>query len=287
MIRKRFFYALLLSFISIMLAAQTPTPPFVEEGKTWLVLVSDHQMGSVWEKHFGGINYFIQGDTVIGSQVCQKVYLSHYVEETPIHHSDTTYYASLYEKDNRVYLYAPDSDKAGLLYDFSLEEGESATFRLVDHLDARLAKDTVLTVTERAVVTGTLPDDEPGTKRTFVRLTLSGKSTDGQASEPTQWFAGIGDAYGPFCTGARPKTAADFDYFKDVGTLIPGYMVCQTEKGIVFETGFQETGVGINHICPGTQATVDGAIYDLNGRRLGEAPKQGIYIQGRKKRLAR
>lgn len=287
MIRKRFFYALLLSFISIMLAAQTPTPPFVEEGKTWLVLVSDHQMGSVWEKHFGGINYFIQGDTVIGSQVCQKVYSSHYVEETPIHHSDTTYYASLYEKDNRVYLYAPDSDKAGLLYDFSLEEGESATFRLVDHLDARLAKDTVLTVTERAVVTGTLPDDEPGTKRTFVRLTLSGKSTDGQASEPTQWFAGIGDAYGPFCTGARPKTAADFDYFKDVGTLITGYMVCQTEKGIVFETGFQETGVGINHISPGTQTTVDGAIYDLNGRRLGEAPKQGIYIQGRKKRLAR
>lgn len=287
MIRKRFFYALLLSFISIILAAQTPMPPFVEEGKTWLVLVSDHQMGSVWEKHFGGINYFIQGDTVIGSQVCQKVYSSHYVEEAPIHHSDTTYYASLYEKDNRVYLYAPDSDEAGLLYDFSLEEGESATFRLVDYLDARLAKDTVLTVTERAVVTGTLPDDEPGTKRTFVRLTLSGKSTDGQASEPTQWFAGIGDAYGPFCTGARPKTAADFDYFKDVGTLIPGYMVCQTEKGIVFETGFQETGVGINHINPGTQTTVDGAIYDLNGRRLGEAPKQGIYIQGRKKRLAR
>ena len=287
MIRKRFFYALLLSFISIILAAQTPTPPFVEEGKTWLVLVSDHQMGSVWEKHFGGINYFIQGDTVIGSQVCQKVYSSHYVEEAPIHHSDTTYYASLYEKDNRVYLYAPDSDEAGLLYDFSLEEGESATFRLVDYLDARLAKDTVLTVTERAVVTGTLPDDEPGTKRTFVRLTLSGKSTDGQASEPTQWFAGIGDAYGPFCTGARPKTAADFDYFKDVGTLIPGYMVCQTEKGIVIETGFQETGVGINHISPGTQTTVDGAIYDLNGRRLGEAPKQGIYIQGRKKRLAR
>lgn len=65
----------------------------------------------------------------------------------------------------------------------------------MDYLDARLAKDTVLTVTERAVVTGTLPDDEPGTKRTFVRLTLSGKSTDGQAGKPTQWFAGIGDAY--------------------------------------------------------------------------------------------
>lgn len=284
---KRFYYALLFSFIGITLAAQKPILPFVEEGKKWTVFVSDHKMGSIWQMHFGGVNYFMQGDTVIGSHVCKKIYTSNFVEGSPVLHSDTTYYASLYEEDNRVYLYAPDSDEAGLLYDFGLEESESATFRLVDYLDARLAKDTVLTVTERAVVTGTLPDDEPGTKRTFVRLTLSGKSTDGQAGKPTQWFAGIGDAYGPFCTGARPKTAVDFDYFKDVGTLIPGYMVCQTEKGIVFETGFQETGVGINHISPGTQTTVDGAIYDLNGRRLGEAPKQGIYIQGRKKRLAR
>ncbi len=282
---KRFFYTLLFSFSGIMLAAQTPTSPFVEEGKTWYVLVSDHQMGSAWERYFGGVHYFIQGDTVIGSQVCKKVYSSRYVETTPIHHSDTTYYASLYEEDNRVYLYAPDSDEAGLLYDFGLEEGESATFRLVDYLDARQAKDTVLTVTERAVVTGTLMGDASGAERTFVRLTLSGKSADGQAGGPTQWFAGVGDAYGPFCTGAQPKTAADFDYFKDVGTLIPGYMLCQTEQSFVFETGFQETGVGIDHIRSGTQTTDKGAIYDLSGRHLDEAPARGIYIQNGKKHI--
>lgn len=284
---KRFYYALLFSFIGITLAAQKPILPFVEEGKKWTVFVSDHKMGSIWQMHFGGVNYFMQGDTVIGSHVCKKIYTSNFVEGSPVLHSDTTYYASLYEEDNRVYLYAPDSDEAGLLYDFGLEESESATLRLVDYLDARLAKDTVLTVTERAIVTGAFPDDEPGTERAFVRLTMRGASASGLAGEPTQWFVGVGDAYGPFCTGAQPKTAADFNYFKDAGALIPGYMVCQTEKGIVFETGFQESGVGIGHIHTGTQATDSGTIYDLSGRHLGEAPKQGIYIQGRKKRLAR
>lgn len=69
---KRFYYALLFSFIGITLAAQKPILPFVEEGKKWTVFVSDHKMGSIWQMHFGGVNYFMQGDTVIGSHVCKK-----------------------------------------------------------------------------------------------------------------------------------------------------------------------------------------------------------------------
>lgn len=50
---------------------------------------------------------------------------------------------------------------------------------------------------------------------------------------------------------------------------------------------FENYEVGIDRIGTGTQTVGEGAIYDLSGRRLGEAPKQGVYIQGRKKRIAR
>ena len=97
------------------------------------------------------------------------------------------------------------------------------------------------------------------------------------------WINGVGFVQGPF---SMKRTLASWrshhsDYFADE-------MNCYLEDSLVSYTWtLDNKPVGIDRIGTGTQAVDNGAIYDLSGRCLGEAPKQGVYIQGRKKRIAR
>lgn len=272
---------LALSLMAISLSAQTATTSFLQDGKKWEVNVAGKLGGDTGSADMYRI-YTVDGDTLIGEQLCKKI-LTHEEERgngdsleslDPLH-----YYAGLYEEGDRVYIIAPGQTDAGLLYDFGLEPGETATFRLPDFERAERWEEVNLTAIGQGQFTLNSAD---GNDLTVPGLMVQPEDS---AHYPVKmwWINGVGFVQGPF---SMERTLASWrshhsDYFADE-------MNCYLEDSLVSYTWtLDNKPVGIDRISTGTQAVGDGAIYDLSGRRLVEAPEQGIYIQGRKKRIAR
>ncbi len=272
---------LALSLASVSLSAQTAATAFLQDGKKWEVNVGKETGGDTGSADMYRI-YTVDGDTLIGEQPCKKILT--YEEERgngdsinsldPLH-----YYAGLYEEGDRVYIIAPGSTDAGLLYDFGLEPGKTATFRLPDFEKAERWKEVSLTAIGRGQFT---ISSAAGNNQTVPGLLVQPEDS---AHYPVKmwWVSGVGFVQGPFSMEGTLShwRSHHSDYFADE-------MNCILEDSLVSYTWtLDNKPVGIDRIATGTQAVDDDAIYDLNGRRLSKAPKQGIYIQGRKKRLAR
>lgn len=98
--------------------------PFVEDGKSWVVTYS---YAHGWLPPFKAECYYIDGDTLVGSQVCKK--LMHRVNDIENKSIATSLDKLIYEQDRKVYYYpARDAVIMGqpiLLYDFSACPGDT------------------------------------------------------------------------------------------------------------------------------------------------------------------
>ena len=98
--------------------------PFVEDGKSWVVTYS---YAHGWLPPFKAECYYIDGDTLVGSQVCKK--LMHRVNDIENKSIATSLDKLIYEQDRKVYYYpAKDAGIMGqpiLLYDFSACPGDT------------------------------------------------------------------------------------------------------------------------------------------------------------------
>ncbi|MBR6283854.1 MAG: hypothetical protein IKR25_06115 [Muribaculaceae bacterium] len=98
--------------------------PFVENGKSWVVTYSVcHGMMPVFKTE----HWFIDGDTVIGSQPCKKLMLC--VRDFENNTTSTSLSKLIYEQDRKVFFFPVIGDSIAansiMLYDFAAEPGDT------------------------------------------------------------------------------------------------------------------------------------------------------------------
>ncbi len=93
--------------------------PLVEEGKVWSYkrsrLIAPTDVQAEWNEI-----YSLEGDTVIDSRRCMKLYVT---SDNPSESHDHSYLGAMYEEGECVYYIASGSTTHSLLYDFSCEPG--------------------------------------------------------------------------------------------------------------------------------------------------------------------
>ena len=149
--------------------------PFCEEGKTWK---SDSYMPmhpspfSTWTVE----TWKMEGDTLIGSQNCKKLFVG------------GSYCGALYDEGARTFIVPKGSEDAVLLYDFSLEAGGMVS----------VYSDYGQTASINASETGSLEYDG---------RTLRTVSFESNAEGPTgcTWIEGVGSTVSPSTPGATPR----------------------------------------------------------------------------------
>ncbi len=102
--------------------------PLIEENKTWnvisVILVGPYQ----WDTTYSTITYEFSGDTIIDSQTYLKLYESN--EEFPANWNLWCYMRE--DNDKRIWYRRDSDDDEMLMYDFSVEAGDSVLVGLFE-----------------------------------------------------------------------------------------------------------------------------------------------------------
>lgn len=193
--------------------------------------------------------YILEGDTVIAGKNCLKMY-----SENKDNQGEIRYEGALYEEDRKVYRFHQEIDVPEVLYDFDCQVGDTLPFQ-----GAYL----VIQAIESVEILGM------SRKRYDFQAYVKVEDSDeiivlGDGS----WLEGIGS-------------------MKDFYNMIPfdgnynSLMACEMNGVMIYQspTAIQS----VRSYKPNT----NGAIYDLQGRRLKAKPSHRVYIQNGKKRIMR
>lgn len=108
---KRLIFLFIASLMAHYSALAETILPFVQDGKSWVYEVSNFIYD--WEE-----TYSLEGDTVISSRNCLKLYFS-----CEFYNQNHLYKGAMFEEGGNVYIITPGSTTPTLLYDFSCEPG--------------------------------------------------------------------------------------------------------------------------------------------------------------------
>lgn len=239
-------------------ALTTDYRPFVEDGKSWTC--STNSEGA-------DIYYFrLQRDTVIDNKTCKKLY-----SQNRLNDGKTYYEGALYEEGYRVYRYAPSSNTAVLLYDFSLEAGEHSA-PIVEWMQGTDRQ--VKTYIEMAAHACELRDGKLCRMVVFFMVDDYGERQSVQP-RPGVWIEGVGP-------GRMLDVTNNLDFYVTGGRYGEGIIDCSVGGVSIYRSSQYDRLVSsLNH--PQSTRTADNNIYDLQGRPLAVPPAKGVYIQdGRK-----
>lgn len=245
----------LVGFCSHLQAQEVEHRPFAEDHKQW---VYDHM-------DFPGKKirvYYTDGDTLVGTQRCFKLYS--YQQEENV---EVKYEGAIYDEGKKSYLIASGETEPRLLLDFSVAAGD--VFPVGDD-DLCVEKDTVKAsngILYRALY--------------VYNITQSQQKVDYETSEGW-WIEGIG-AISPYLT--VPTYFSPFDHRLLAACYVDGKQIFGDETYTLdiknSSPVFKQSGM------------VDESVYDLSGRRVmqnnkvpgsqGNSLPKGIYIlNGRK-----
>ena len=193
--------------------------------------------------------YILEGDTVIAGKNCLKMY-----SKNKDNQGEIRYEGALYEEDRKVYRFHQEIDVPEVLYDFDCQVGDTLPFQ-----GAYL----VIQAIESVEILGM------SRKRYDFQAYVKVEDSDeiivlGDGS----WLEGIGS-------------------MKDFYNMIPfdgnynSLMACEMNGVMIYQspTAIQS----VRSYKPNT----NGAIYDLQGRRLKAKPSHRVYIQNGKKHIMR
>jgi len=193
--------------------------------------------------------YILEGDTVIAGKNCLKMY-----SKNKDNQGEIRFEGALYEEDRKVYRFHQEIDVPEVLYDFDCQVGDTLPFQ-----GAYL----VIQAIESVEILGM------SRKRYDFQAYVKVEDSDeiivlGDGS----WLEGIGS-------------------MKDFYNMIPfdgnynSLMACEMNGVMIYQspTAIQS----VRSYKPNT----NGAIYDLQGRRLKAKPSHRVYIQNGKKRIMR
>ena len=254
---------LLLLFLTVFVlrlgAQEIYSRPFSEDHKVWLYQV-------FWNPSELYKEYFTEGDTIIEGKKCFKVYLRQ--------DGVVSYECAVFDEGRKTYVLDAGEMTPRLLYDFDATCGDILSIQNgIDVLQVSVDKDTLIECNgkvfrELSLHNAAYPDDP---------------SNPDYYTEPSvgYWIEGIGGSgrYFPY--------SAWWDGYNQMyfsACMIDGELVYSNEyySPIVNAIGNKPVG-----------KLVDGAVYDLQGRRVGQGnnmteyqgnklPK-GIYIQNGRK----
>lgn len=251
--------------------------PFLKDGKYWKCQMAERifeQVGEIdaFYDQTTTFNLCITGDTIISEQVYKKIlketlsidkeliltYPSEASEnmEKQIHidvFESALYPQFLRESDRKVYALREDCEKEYVLYDFSVNAGE------------KLSKDFPIEDTFVHSI-----DTVTANGQQFRRFELEPFG----GYEPI-WVEGVGHIGGPFVS--TMSVLNDGRSYKLLSCYEDGKCIF-TQKDFRSEPGVDR----IEDLSPALSKG-EGAVFDLQGRRLNAVPAKGLYIKNGKK----
>lgn len=266
--------------------------PFAQDGKKW-----ECQVGGIKENIYDNR---IDGDTLIDGEVWKKVYNDDgkfMLLPSGDGVSMIYYYAAVRDVDKKVYAIAKGSNRARLLYDFSLKEGDIVRCGIEGNkfgclLEKGEQPDSVLGFEFEAYLKvnriDTITDyDHNQVHRVFILTLLDAyeyplMDVRGEVSiyNNVVWIEGVGSYTGPFSPW-MPLPAQNF-------TL----RSCSVNKDYIF--GYPNDYEPYYYEWEGDEDEVETAIsnnnnygnntlFNLFGIQMTRQPERGIYIQNGKK----
>ena len=101
-------------------ATQAESTSFVQEGKQWKTKYHNGYLNDqLGVKHLYHYDFVIDGDTIIHSKTCKKMYV-----DSSLGGSRKEYLLAMYEEGKKVYVIPKESTEGLLLYDFGAETGD-------------------------------------------------------------------------------------------------------------------------------------------------------------------
>ena len=213
------------------------------------------EQGKKWTYHHDtyqyvyDYHYTLEGDTVVSGKDCLKMY-----SENKDDKGERQYEGALYEEDRKVYCFYPGKDEASLLYDFGCEVDNVLHIHGVELVTQAIG---AIEVNGKNInrydfqVQQTISDSE----ETFVIGNMS-------------WVEGVG-------------ATRDFFSMLPLDGNYNSLVACEVNGEVLYQSATSIQGIKSNTL------NNDGAIYDLQGRRLSSLPAKGLYIQNGKKRIVR
>lgn len=253
--------------------------PFAQEGKKW-----ETREGMIMENIYGNC---IDGDTLINGENWKKVYNYHGFPEF-----NYSYYAAIRDAGEKVYAIAKGSNKPRLLYDFSMKEGQTVRCGVEGNafgclLDADEKPDTLLGFKFASSLRLERIDTIETHGLKFRRFTLTfldhfkNPLIDKQFKNEQDilydtgnviWVEGIGSNIGPFFPWWPLQPQHAF------------VMTCYVDKTFIFGSSDFYTSFETEAISTTRHNVNENKIvYNLQGHRISSTPRNGIYIQNRKK----
>ena len=222
--------------------------PLLEDSKTWYCASyrSDamryDEDGVLWY-----FQYFIDGDTVINGRNCWKLYANNHNRS-----GKTEYICAAYEEDRKVFYIDEGSVETQLLYDYSMNVGESISLSLPTNLH---------------IGGGTL--QKIGDLYSYG----NGQSVHSHHYNTTIWHEGTGSDFGLFLVSFFGRVGANYKL-----------LLCTIDDKIIYDSHDIDRRKLTSVEVPSGLSVNTSALYDLSGRRVknGELHK-GVYIQGGKK----
>lgn len=234
--------------------------PFVSEGKSWDIHRWVYENSFYYNDH-----YFLSGDTLLNDKKCMKLYMTTDQENFPSaiypQHEVGFYRGSLYEEDGKVYMVSSSNNSVALLYDISLVAGSEG-------------KVNGTTVKVQSVDTLFLA----GCYRK-VMIVRTWVSNGNYFDEP--WVEGIGGP-NPFNPVSQGKTGGRVDF---VGYAENGQTLFSSEDFEALQALAKDPDAiyGVKSL----REDKSQAIYDLQGRRVVNPQRGGLYIRDGRKFILR
>lgn len=127
--RRKFITGMLLVFVGLAAMPGMAQQPFLEDGKAWSQYVYD-----MFTKEGYTATYFLKGDTTVGEYKYFKSWYS--LQEDYMDRGGLREF--LYrEKDGKVYVYNTQTKKEYLMYDFTMQPGDSFIYEANQGMDER------------------------------------------------------------------------------------------------------------------------------------------------------
>jgi hypothetical protein len=257
---KKFAFSLFLFLLSLSATCQDNTASMFVDGRSWRYehLKPYYQVPNDEPDGYTSYNYVLKvdGETVFDGHPCKRITCSNT--------DGTTLYAYGYEENGRVMFYSLFNAPAFYaafpieqwvtLYEFTVSKGSNC------HMDAFCCNDMI--VKEEGTV------DNDGTVRRYIGL--------GDAKVPT-WpvsyaVEGIGSSFGLF----------EFTNLITDGST-SRFLGCYDDETCLFSADdFKSLTTDISSIQTAKRFLPSG-MYNLQGQRLSEKPKHGVFIRGGRK----
>ena len=261
---KRIILMVILLSATISGLTQKIYDTFLVDGKKWNVTISNGNPVYDYDGY-----YQLLGDTVIGEKKCMKMYFFDSSYST-----SPVYYWGMFEDEQRVYAAKAGTDKFFLMYDFGIKEGEWCDLSDKKAITAKVDTIEMNGLNVRRIV------------MLFLEKTDDGGYSNGGMSI---YLSGIG------CVRGHRFTIPVFGGADIVKTIeiVNSQTVRINEtyvlNGIESATeNIEKYILGIHSVS--TEASLggkEGALFDLQGRRLFTKPKKGVYIENGRKHVVR